>query len=75
MKNALDSAIDQAKKTVADVRDGADEAMHRSAADAEKTRRDVAGNSLTPKEKLVSAASEIQHRTQAEMDRAKRELR
>ncbi len=75
MKNAFDSAVDHTKKAVADVRDRADEALHASAADAEKTHRADAGDTLTTKERIASGAREIEHRTQVELDRAKRAMR
>ena len=75
MKDTVENALHATKNAVADVRDRADETIHRSAADAEKTRREVAGENMTPSEKLVSGATEVQHRTQAELDRAKRALR
>lgn len=66
---------DDIKKTVDDVKDGANEALHRSAAEAEKQRREVDGNNMTSGEKLESMANEAKHRTQAEIDAGKRTIR
>jgi hypothetical protein len=66
---------DKIKDTVRNAKDTVDEAMHRSAADAEHARRDVDGENMTTEEKLASMADEAKHRTQAEIDKAKREVR
>ncbi|MBV8198523.1 MAG: hypothetical protein JO263_10335 [Candidatus Eremiobacteraeota bacterium] len=62
-------------KVAKDVRDMARETLHRSAADAERERRDLAGDTMTTGEKVKSAASEVQQRAQANVDRAKRKVR
>lgn len=66
---------DHLDKAVNDVKDSANEALHRSAADAEKTRRELDGDNMTSTEKLESMASEAKHRTEAEVDSAKRSIR
>lgn len=66
---------EQIKKGLADVRDSASEAMHRSSAEAEKTHREVAGDGMTPGEKVTSAINEGKARLEAEADKAKRALR
>ena len=63
------------QNTLEDVRDIAQESMHRTAADAEHSHRELVGDEMTPLEKVTSVASEVSHRTQAEIDRAKRHLR
>ncbi|HEV7180161.1 MAG TPA: hypothetical protein VGN11_09820 [Candidatus Baltobacteraceae bacterium] len=70
-----DSITGEIKKGVDDLRDSAGEVMHRSAADAEKTKRDVAGDDMTTREKIASGASEAKERIEAEADKAKREIR
>ncbi len=66
---------DKIKDTIRNAKDSIDETMHRSTAEAEKTRREVAGEDMTTEEKLTSLANEAKHRTQAEIDKAKREVR
>ena len=44
-------------------------------AEAEKLKRDALGDELTTGEKVESGANELKNRTQAEIDKAKRELR
>jgi hypothetical protein len=67
------------KKTVKDgidnARDSVKEGLHRSAADAERARRELDGDKMTAGEKLKSVAGEVKERTQAEIDKAKREVR
>lgn len=70
-----DSITGQIKRGIDDVRDGAAESMHRSAADAEKTRREVDGDNMTLGEKVTSGANEAKHRLEAEGDKAKRVTR
>lgn len=66
---------DKIKDTVRNAKDTIDEALHRSSAEAEKTRREVDGESMTTEEKLTSLANEGKHRAEAEIDKAKREVR
>jgi hypothetical protein len=63
------------KDTVEDVRDASSEALHRSTAEAERTRRELTGDEMTPGEKIKSGANEVANRTQAEIDKAKRQIR
>ena len=65
----------QIKRGVKDVRDATDETMHRSAADAERAKRDVAGEEMTPGEKIASGLNEAKERLEAEGDKAKRNIR
>lgn len=74
-KDALDKVADAVKRTTDNVKDTIHEGQHRTAADAEKARRESFGNDLTGTEKLKSVANEAKHRTQAEIDAAKREVR
>ncbi len=74
-KDSLDKAADAIKKTTDNVRDSVHEAGHRSAAEAERAKRDVAGKEMTPGEKAGSALNEAKHRTQAEIDAAKQHAR
>jgi hypothetical protein len=74
-KDPLDRARDAIKKTVDDATDTIHEGHHRSDADAEKARRRLLGDEMTPSEKAGSVVNEAKNRTQAEIDAAKRNLR
>jgi gas vesicle protein len=74
-KDILDKAADTVKVTVDNVKDRVHEGQHRSAADAERAKRETLGNEMTPGEKVGSAVNEAKHRTQAEYDAVKRDVR
>jgi gas vesicle protein len=74
-KDILDKAADTVKVTVDNVKDTVHEGQHRSAADAERAKRETLGNEMTPGEKVGSAVNEAKHRTQAEYDAVKRDVR
>ncbi len=63
------------KNTIGTVKDAVSEAGHKSAADAEHARRDVAGETMTTSEKLGSMANEAKNNVQAGVDHAKVEAR
>ncbi len=73
--DTLDKVAHGVKKAVDDVKDSLHEAGHRSAAEAEKAKRDAFGNEMTPGEKVKSGLNEAKERVQAEVDEAKRKLR
>lgn len=62
-------------KTARDVKDATSETYHRTAADAEKARREAEGDEMTSGEKLESVADEAKHRVHAGADAAKRSIR
>jgi hypothetical protein len=66
---------DELKKTVDNIGDTIDEAGHRGSADAESAARDVAGESMTPGERLGSVVREGKERVLADVDRAKVDVR
>jgi hypothetical protein len=66
---------DELKKTVDNIGDAISEAGHRSSADAESTKREVAGDVMTPGEKLGSYANEGKERVLADVDRTKQDAR
>ena len=74
-KDPIDRAADAIKGTVDDARDRVHENKHRSEAEPERLRRDVAGDVMKPGEKAGSMANEAKNRAQAEIDAMKRELR
>ena len=62
-------------KAVKDVRDATRETLHRSSAEGERSKRELAGDAMTPSEKIASGANEAKHRVQAEVDKGKRGIR
>lgn len=75
LKDQLKKAGDGIKTVAEDVKDKVNEAAHRSTAEAEQTRRDVAGDAMTPGEKAGSVANQAKNTVQAEIDAAKQEAR
>jgi hypothetical protein len=55
--------------------DAVKEASHRSAADGERIKREVAGDEMTPGEKVGSALNQAKETVLAEVDKAKRQTR
>lgn len=74
-KDPIHEAADALEKAAKDVKDTFNEARHRGAADLERSKRDVAGDEMTPAEKAGSTLNEAKHRVQAEYDGAKRDVR
>ncbi len=74
-KDTLDKAADTIKRTTDNVKDTIHEGEHRTAAEAERARRESLGDEMTGGEKAKSVLNEAKHRTQAEIDAAKREVR
>lgn len=62
-------------KTAKNVRDGVDELGHRTNAELEQTKRDVAGDTMTPGEKAKSMTNQAKEQVEAGIDRAKRDIR
>ena len=56
-----------------DVRTGLDELSERAKAGGEALKRTVAGDTMTPAEKLGSHVKEIGHDVRADFDKTKRE--
>jgi hypothetical protein len=69
------SLQDEIKNAVGAVKDTVNEVLHKSTAEAEKTRREAAGDTMTPGEKLSSIANEAKNNVQAGVDHAKVEAR
>jgi hypothetical protein len=61
------------KNTVNSITDSVREATHTSTAEAERTRRDLAGDTMTTDEKAGSLANEAKNRIQGGIDHAKAE--
>ncbi len=66
---------DEFSKAVENVKDAVSETGHRSSAEAEQTKRDVAGDDMTLGDKAGSMVNQAKNSTQADMDSAKRETR
>ncbi len=66
---------DDLKKTIDNVADSFSEAGHKTNADAEHTTRDLAGDTMTPGEKMGSMANEGKESVLADVDRAKQDFR
>jgi hypothetical protein len=75
IKDEVDKIVDKAKDAVANVKDAASEASHRSAAEAEQTKRDVAGDQMTVGENVGSMFNQAKNSVQADTDAAKRDVR
>ena len=66
---------DEFNKAVDNAKDAASKAGHRSAAEGEQTKRDVAGDAMSPGEKLGSMANQAKNAVQGDVDAAKRDAR
>jgi hypothetical protein len=62
-------------KAVDNVKDAFNEGTHRGEAEAERTKRDVAGDQMTPGETVSSYANEAKNNVQAGIDHAKQDAR
>jgi len=67
--------LDGIKKTVDNAADALSEAGHKTNAEAEHASREVAGDTMTPGEKLGSVANEGKEDLLAGVDRTKRDVR
>lgn len=66
---------DEFVKVVDNVKDSFSEAGHRSEAEAEQAKRDVAGDRMTVGENVSSMANQAKHSVAAEIDATKQDLR
>lgn len=69
---SIEHSID---KGVKNIKDSVTEGMHRSAAEGEQAKRDVAGDRMTPGETVKSVANQAKQTVQAEYDATKRDVR
>jgi hypothetical protein len=58
-----------------DTKDTVDEIKHRAQAAGEKLKRDVAGDGMPLGDRIVSNVKEVAHKTTADIDAAKRDVR
>jgi hypothetical protein len=66
---------DELSKAVHNVGDALHEAGHKTRADAERADREIAGDTMTPGEKVGSVVSEGKERLLGDVDHAKRDVR
>jgi ElaB/YqjD/DUF883 family membrane-anchored ribosome-binding protein len=67
--------MDEVKKVVDNVKDSLSESAHKSEAEGERAKRDLAGDAMTPGEKAGSLFNEAKNDIQGETDAAKRDIR
>jgi hypothetical protein len=72
MANDNQTKIDNLKH---DTKDTANELKHRTQAAGEHVKRGVAGDSMPMGDRIVSNVKETVHKTQADIDAAKRDVR
>lgn len=58
-----------------DTKDAVDEVKHRTQAAGEHLKRDIAGNDMPLGDRIVSNVKETLHKTTADIDAAKRDVR
>lgn len=75
LKDGFDKVVDGAKNALENAKDAASEGSHRSIAEGEQAKRDVAGDQMTAGEKLGSVVNQGKNSVQAEVDAAKRDAR
>ncbi len=75
LKDGLNNIVDGAKNALENAKDAVSEASHRSAAEGEQAKRDLAGDQMTAGEKLGSILNQGKNTVQAEVDASKREAR
>jgi len=66
---------DTVKKAIDDAKDAVSEVKHRSEADIEHAKRDIAGDEMTTGEKVKSFVHEDVENTKADVDKTKRVIR
>jgi hypothetical protein len=66
---------DEFNKVVDNVKDAASEAGHKSAAEGEQAKRDVAGDDMTTSEKAGSMFNQAKNDVQGDADSAKQDIR
>ncbi len=63
------------KRTIDDIGDAAKEGLHRGSAEVEHEKRAAFGDAMTPGEKVGSVVNETKENANADIDKAKREIR
>jgi len=67
--------MSELEKAAKDLGDSVKEVAHRSEAEGERAKRSVAGDAMTPGEKVGSVANEVKSDIEADIDRGKRSVR
>jgi hypothetical protein len=75
LKDAIDDGLDAVKRGAENVKDTISEAGHRSAAEGEQAKRDVAGDDMTLGEKAGSVVRQGTESVKADLDASKRDVR
>ena len=75
VKHGAEEVAGAVKHGAADVKDYVSEAGHRGAAEGEQAKRDVAGDTMTPGEKLGSVLNQGKENLEAGVDHTKRDVR
>jgi hypothetical protein len=74
-KDQLNKGLDAIKEGAENAKDAISEAGHRAAAAAEQSKRDVAGDEMTPGEKVSSVVRQGSETIKADVDATKRDVR
>ncbi len=75
LKDALNNMGDSIKGAVDNAKDATSEAGHKSAAETEQTKRDVAGDQMTTGDKAGSMFNQAKNSIQADTAGAKQDVR
>jgi hypothetical protein len=75
LKDAFEKGVDAVKHGAENAKDTVSELGHRSAAEGEQAKRDVAGDEMTTGEKVGSIFNQGKETVQADIDAGKRDLR
>jgi hypothetical protein len=75
LKDTIDEGIESLKKAGENIKDAISEAGHRSAAEGEEAKRNVAGDVMSPADKAGSLLNETKESVLADVDKVKQDLR
>ncbi|GAC1413749.1 MAG: hypothetical protein NVSMB64_24030 [Candidatus Velthaea sp.] len=75
LKDAFEKGVDAVKRGAENVKDTVSEAGHRSAAEGEQAKRDVAGDEMTLGEKAGSVIHQGSETLKGDFDATKRDVR
>lgn len=75
LKDAFEKGLDAVKHGAEDLKDSVSEIGHRSAAEGEQAKRDVAGDDMTLGEKAGSVLNQGAETVKADIDAGKRDVR
>ncbi len=75
VKHGAEEVAGAVKHGVEDVKDRVSEAGHKTAAEGEQAKRDVAGDTLTPGETASSVLNQGKENVEAGIDHVKRDVR